>query len=52
LAAYFPSERDQLHSEAEAAAWSRVLGGIHWPMDGAAGLQQGQRVAEQVLATR
>jgi hypothetical protein len=49
LAAFFPAEADQLAAEAQSAAWSRVVGGIHWPMDGVAGLAQGRAVAARVL---
>jgi hypothetical protein len=49
LAAFFPVAADQLAAEARSAAWSRVVGGIHWPMDGVAGLAQGRAVAERVL---
>lgn len=49
LAAFFPNDAAQLEAEAEAAAWSRVVGGIHWPMDGVAGLAQGRAVAAQAL---
>lgn len=50
LAAAFPSEAGLFQEQADAAARSRVYGGIHWPMDGAAGLQQGAAVAAAVLA--
>jgi membrane-associated phospholipid phosphatase len=49
LTAYFPGDAAQLTAEAEAAAHSRVVGGVHWPMDGAAGLAQGRAVAALVL---
>jgi hypothetical protein len=50
LGALFPADAAQLDQWAEEAARSRVLGGIHWPIDGAAGLAQGRAVAERVLA--
>lgn len=49
LAAHFPDEAAWLAAQAEDAARSRVLGGIHWPVDSAAGLAQGRAVAERVL---
>jgi hypothetical protein len=49
LAAFFPRDAAHLRDQAEAAARSRVLGGIHWPIDGRAGLEQGRRVAARLL---
>jgi membrane-associated phospholipid phosphatase len=49
LAAAFPDAAEQLRQQAEEAARSRVLGGIHWPIDSAAGLDQGAQVAARVL---
>lgn len=50
LAAFFPGEAAKLTKDAQDAAYSRVVGGIHWAIDGAAGLEMGARVAETVLA--
>jgi membrane-associated phospholipid phosphatase len=50
LAAAFPGEAEALRQRAAEAARSRVEGGIHWPMDGAAGLEQGAQVGRAVLA--
>lgn len=50
LAAFFPGEAAQLTKDAQDAAYSRVVGGIHWAVDGSAGLEMGARVAETVLA--
>lgn len=50
LAAAFPAEAGFFQEQADAAARSRVYGGIHWPIDGVAGLQQGAAVADIVLA--
>lgn len=50
LGALFPADAVRLAGWAEEAARSRVLAGIHWPIDGAAGLAQGRAVAERVLA--
>lgn len=50
LGALFPADAARLDGWAEEAARSRVLGGIHWPIDGAAGLAQGRAVAGRVLA--
>ncbi len=49
LAAFFPNDAAQLLAEAKSAAASRIVGGIHWPMDGVAGIKQGREVAERVL---
>lgn len=49
LSAFFPNNAHQLTLEAEAATKSRIVAGIHWSMDGVAGLAQGRAVAEQVL---
>lgn len=49
LAAAFPAESAWLARQAEDAARSRVLGGIHWPIDGRAGLAQGRRVGAAVI---
>lgn len=50
LAAAFPQDTAMLVQDANDAARSRVIGGIHWPMDGDAGLAQGRAVATRVLA--
>ncbi|MFB9994368.1 vanadium-dependent haloperoxidase [Deinococcus oregonensis] len=50
LSAFFPSEAATLTQAAQDAAYSRVVGGIHWAVDGSAGLDMGARVAEAVLA--
>ncbi len=50
LAFYFPHHADELDQLAHEASQSRVLGGIHWPLDTEAGLVQGRQVAEIVLA--
>lgn len=50
LSAAFPDAAKTLGAQAEAAAHSRVLAGIHWPIDSAAGLVQGRQVAERVLS--
>lgn len=49
LAAAFPEAAASLRQQASDAARSRVYGGIHWPMDGEAGLAQGALVAQLVL---
>ncbi|WP_168733703.1 vanadium-dependent haloperoxidase [Deinococcus sp. Arct2-2] len=50
LSAFFPGDALKLTQAAQDAAYSRVVGGIHWTIDGAAGLDMGARVAEAVLA--
>ena len=49
LARVFPLQARQLRRDAQDAAFSRVVGGIHWSIDGAAGLDVGQRVARALL---
>lgn len=49
LTAFFPHDAVRLREQADEAARSRVLGGIHWPIDGRAGLEQGRRVAARLL---
>lgn len=49
LARAFPQDAPWLTHQAEDAARSRVLAGIHWPIDGRAGLEQGRRVGAAVL---
>ena len=49
LARFFPLQARQLRRDAQDAAFSRVVGGIHWGVDGAAGLDVGQRVARALL---
>ena len=49
LARFFPLQARQLRRDAQDAAFSRVVGGIHWSIDGAAGLDVGQRVARALL---
>lgn len=50
LAVAFPNAATDLRQEAQDAARSRVYGGIHWPIDGEAGLELGARVAARVVA--
>jgi membrane-associated phospholipid phosphatase len=50
LSAIFPGNAAKLTQNAQDAAYSRVVGGIHWAIDGAAGLDMGARVADVVLA--
>jgi membrane-associated phospholipid phosphatase len=49
LGGLFPAEAASLRASAEEAAFSRVLGGIHYRFDGDAGLAQGRGVAELAL---
>lgn len=49
LAAAFQGQAAQLQKDAEAAAYSRVVGGIHWTVDGTGGLDAGNRVALGLL---
>jgi membrane-associated phospholipid phosphatase len=50
LGGLFPGEAASLNASAEEAAFSRVLGGIHYRFDGDAGLAQGRGVAQLALA--
>lgn len=50
LAAAFPADAAGLAAQAEEAAASRISAGLHWPIDGVAGLEQGRQVAALVLA--
>ncbi|AAF10589.1 vanadium-dependent haloperoxidase [Deinococcus radiodurans] len=52
LAQFFPLQARQLRRDARDAAFSRVVGGIHWGVDGVAGLDVGQRVARALLEKR
>jgi hypothetical protein len=46
----FPDEKQELIRQAEEAAQSRVVSGLHYPFDCDAGLWQGRRVAETAIA--
>lgn len=46
----FPAEKVRLDALTEEAAFSRVLGGIHYRFDGEAGLELGRQVAAWALA--
>jgi hypothetical protein len=50
LAYFLPAEEASFQAMAEQAGWSRVLAGLQYPSDYAAGLELGRRVAEQVIA--
>lgn len=50
LAHRFPADAEEVTRQAEAAALSRVVSGIHYPFDSDAGLRQGRRVAEPAIA--
>jgi membrane-associated phospholipid phosphatase len=50
LSAFFPQEAPHLREWAEDAAWSRVVGGIHWPLDGRGGLAQGRQIGAWIMA--
>lgn len=49
VAAYLPGAAAEVGQLAEAIAWSRVVGGIHWSLDSKAGLRQGAAVGELVV---
>ena len=50
LSYFFPDEAASFQAMAEEAAQSRVLAGVQFPSDSAAGLELGRQVAEQVIA--
>lgn len=50
IGASFPAEKARLDALAEEAAFSRVLGGIHYRFDGDAGVDLGRKVAAWALA--
>jgi len=49
LAAVFPEQREALREHARLIAWSRVIGGVHYPSDIVAGQILGDRLAEEFL---
>jgi hypothetical protein len=49
MAYLFPDDADLFREKAEEAAWSRVLGGIHYPMDGEEGLKVGRAIGRLVV---
>jgi acid phosphatase (class A) len=46
LSEVFPDRRAELQDRARAAAWARVIGGVHFPTD----LDGGRRLAEACVA--
>ena len=50
LSDVFPDQKGRLTAMAEEAARSRVVGGIHYPFDASAGLDQGREVARLAVA--
>lgn len=46
LAEIFPEKKAELYERARAGAWSRILGGVHYPTD----LEGGRRLAEALIA--
>ena len=49
LAEIFPEHRAALRERAELVAWSRIVGGVHYPTDIAAGRMLGDRLAAEFL---
>jgi PAP2 superfamily len=45
----FPSEHRMLSATAREASLSRIIGGLHYPFDGAAGLKLGRRAGKLTL---
>ena len=52
LGAFFPDQVDQFAQAAEAAARSRLFGGIHFSSDNNEGLKLGRAIGERVIARR
>ena len=50
LGYFFPQESDSLQRMAEAAAQSRVDGGIHYDFDGSEGLELGRRIGALAIS--
>ena len=50
LAQVFPEKREALRDRAALVAWSRVIGGVHYPTDITAGRILGDQLADQFLA--
>jgi len=49
LAEIFPDRREALREHARQVAWSRVIAGVHYPSDTAAGQMLGERLAQEFL---
>ena len=49
LAEAFPEKREALRARAELVAWSRIIGGVHYPTDITAGRMLGDRLAADFL---
>jgi len=52
LGHFFPQDAASLQQQANDAAYSRVVGGIHWQIDSDVGKAQGRQVAGIVLRSR
>ncbi len=50
LAEIFPAQREALRERAGLVAWSRVVGGVHYPTDIVAGRLLGDRLAQEFLS--
>jgi acid phosphatase (class A) len=51
LAEIFPDKRDALLDRGRQIGWDRVIGGVHFPSDIAAGRVLGQAIAQKMLAS-
>lgn len=49
LAYLFPEDADMFREEAEEAAWSRILGGIHFASDSEVGIEMGREIGRLVV---
>jgi membrane-associated phospholipid phosphatase len=50
LGLLFPAEQRFLEAKAEEAARSRIYGGLHYPFDASAGLEQGRQIGRLAFA--
>ena len=50
LAEVFPEHKEALLERAQLVAWSRVVGGVHYPTDIVAGRMLGERLANDFAA--
>lgn len=49
LAELFPEKREELQARAQLVAWSRIIGGVHYPSDIVAGRMLGTKLSEEFL---
>jgi len=49
LGEVFPDQREALREQAQLVAWSRIIGGVHYPTDITAGRMLGDKLAQAFL---